>query len=258
MSPLGSDSLATAKHNAELFHTAKRERERAEEAAALRERLVAIVGHDLRNPLSAIGMAAQLLSAHALATADEHLVNQIRRSANRMTRMIGQILDFARIRSGQSFELRLESADLRQVCEAVIDELRLSRPDQEITLSIEGQTDALFDSDRIAQVLSNLISNAIQHGTRGPIGVTVHETEPNAVAIEVHNLGPAIPRAAQQGLFEAFNRGTADGNHRSSIGLGLFIAKEIVRAHGGSIVVRSPDRNGTTFSVVLPRRPAIG
>ena len=237
---------------------AKTERERAEEAAALRERLVAIVGHDLRNPLSAISMAAQLLSSHALATADEHLVNQIRRSANRMTRMIGQILDFARIRSGQSFDLRLESADLRQVCQAVIDELRLSKPDQEITLSIEGQTDALIDSDRIAQVLSNLMSNAIQHGTRGPIGVTVHETEPNVVAIEVHNVGPAIPRSALAGLFEAFNRGTAAGNHRSSIGLGLFIAKEIVRAHGGSIVVRSPDRNGTTFSVVLPRRPAIG
>jgi len=102
-------------------------------------------------------------------------------------------------------------------------------------------------------LLSNLISNAIQHGTRGPIDVTVHETGPNAVAIEVHNVGPAIPKAAQPHLFEAFYRETAAGNQRS-IGLGLFIAAEIVRAHGGSITVRSPDRNGTTFSVVLPRR----
>ena len=205
---------STAMHNAELFHTAKRERERAEEAAALRERLVAIVGHDLRNPLSSISMAAQMLSSRALATADEQLVSRIQRSANRMTRMIGQILDFARIRSGQSFELQLESADLRQVCQAVIDELRLSRPDQEIALSIEGRADALFDSDRIAQVLSNLIGNAIQHGTGGPISVTVREATPDAVAIEVHNFGPAIPKAAQAGLFEAFHRETTAGDHR--------------------------------------------
>jgi signal transduction histidine kinase len=202
-------------------------------------------------------MTAQLLSSHALATADELLVHRIQRSADRMTRMIAQILDFARIRSGQSFDLRLESAGLRQVCQAVIDELRLSRPDREITLSIEGQTDALIDSDRIAQVLTNLISNAIQHGRRGPISVTVRETTPDAVTIEVHNVGPAIPAAAQAGIFDAFNRAATTGD-RSSVGLGLFIANQIVRAHGGSIAVRSPDRDGTTFSAVLPRRPAIG
>ena len=189
-----------------------------------------------------------------MAPADEHLVHRIQRSANRMTRMISQILDFARIRSGQSFDLRIESADLRHICQNVIDEFRFSKPGQEITLRIEGQTDVLMDSDRISQLLSNLISNAIQHGTREPIDVSVHETGPNAVAIEVHNVGPAIPKAAQPHLFEAFYRGTAAGNHQSSIGLGLFIANEIVRAHGGSIAVRSPDRNGTTFSVVLPRR----
>jgi signal transduction histidine kinase len=171
-----------------------------------------------------------------------------------MMRMIDQILDFARIRSGQSFDLRLEFADLGQVCQATIDELRLlSRPDQEITLSIEGRADARFDSDRIAQVLSNLIGNAIQYGTSGPISVAVRDATHDALAIEVHNFGPAIPKDVQAGLFEAFRRETSSGNHRSSIGLGLFIANEIVRAHGGSIAVRSPDRNGTTFSVVLPR-----
>ena len=244
---------STAMQNAELFHNAKMERERAEEEAMLRERLVAIVGHDLRNPVSAISMAAFMLSSH-MAPGDEHLVNRIQRSANRMTRMINQILDFARIRSGQSFDLRIEPADLRQVCEAVIDEFRFSSPDQEITLSGEGQTYALVDSDRIAQLLSNLIGNAIQHGTSGSIEVTLRGTEPNVVAIEVHNFGPAIPRVAQLHLFEAFHRGGGNGHHGSSIGLGLFIANEIVRAHGGSIAVRSPDRDGTTLRVVLPRR----
>jgi PAS domain S-box-containing protein len=226
---------------------------RAEEAAMLRERLIAIVGHDLRNPLSSISMAAEMLSSSALATADAQLVERIQRNASRMMRMIGQILDFARIRSGQSFELRLESADLHQVCEVVIDEFRLTSPDRDIVLSIEGRADALFDSDRIAQVLSNLISNAIQHGTHGPISVTVRDALPDAAAVDVHNFGPAIPRATQASLFDAFHRETTAGNHRSSIGLGLFIAKEIVHAHGGSIAIRSPDRNGTTFSVILPR-----
>ena len=249
---------SAAMHNAELFHTAKKERERAEEAATLRERLVAIVGHDLRNPLASISMAARLLSSSALATAEQELVSRIQRSSKRMTRMIGQILDFARIRSGQSFELRLESADLRHVCQSVIDELRLSRPDQKIALSIEGRADALFDSDRIAQVLSNLIGNATQHGTGGPISVTLCDATPDAVAIEVHNFGPAIPKGAQAGIFDAFNREATAGDRGSSVGLGLFIANQIVRAHGGSIAVRSPDRDGTTFSVVLPRTPAIG
>ncbi len=204
---------STAMHNAELFQTAKKERGRAEEAAALRERLVAIVGHDLRNPLASISMAAQMLSARALP-ANQDLVSRIQRSANRMMRMIAQILDFARIRTGQSFELRLESADLRQVCRDVIDELRLGRPEQEITLSIEGAADARIDPDRIAQVLSNLLSNAIQHGTGGPISVTVREATADAVAIDVHNVGPPIPKAAQAGIFEAFRRETTEGNHQ--------------------------------------------
>ena len=83
--------------------------------------------------------------------------------------------------------------------------------------------------------------------------MTVRETTPDGVAIEVHNFGPAIPPAAQAGIFDAFNREATAGD-RSSVGLGLFIANQIVRAHGGSIAVRSPDRHGTTFSVVLPRR----
>ncbi len=169
--------------------------------------------------------------------------------------MISQILDFARIRSGQSFELQFESADLRQFCQSVVDEFGLSRPDKEIVLSIEGRTDVLFDCDRMAQVLVNLIGNAIQHGTGGSISVTVRDATPDAVAIEVHNFGPTIPKDAQAGLFDAFNRGPTARGDGSSVGLGLFIANQIVRAHGGSIAVRSPDRDGTTFSVVLPRRP---
>ena len=246
-----------ALRNAELFESAGVERKRAEEAAALRERLVAIVSHDLRNPLSAITMAAHVLSGGGLSASERRLAARIQSSADRMTRMIDQILDFARIRTGQSFDLHLEAADLQRIAKEVVDELRVSRPDREIALDFRGPLDATCDADRIAQVLSNLIGNAIQYGRGGPISVTLFAATPDAIAIEVHNIGPPIPEAAQAGIFHAFRRETTeDGSASSSIGLGLFIAYEIVRAHGGSIAVRSPDRGGTTFTVVLPRKPA--
>ena len=229
-----------------------------QQAAALRERLVAIVGHDLRDPLSAISMAAQILSHSGLATREGELVNRIQRSASRMTRMITQILDFARIRAGTSFDLKFSPANLHQICASVVDELRLSRPDQHIELNIEGNDNAICDADRIAQVVSNLVSNAIQYGTERPISVTVRDSEPDAVAIAVHNFGPPIPYHAQATIFDAFRQDpTTRDDSSEGIGLGLFIASEIVREHEGSITVRSPDRHGTTFTVVLPRKPGV-
>jgi signal transduction histidine kinase len=170
-----------------------------------------------------------------------------------LMRMLVHILDFARS-AGMSFELKLLPADLHQICNNVVDELRMSRPNQTIELDIEGDGDLVCDADRIARVLSNVIGNAIQHGTKGPISVRVRDTEPNAVAVTVHNFGPPIPDDLQATIFEAFRKGGTTQDDES-IGLGLFIANEIVRAHHGSISVRSPDRDGTTFTVVLPRKP---
>jgi PAS domain S-box-containing protein len=248
-----------AMHHAQLFQAAKADRERAEEAAALRERLVAIVGHDLRNPLSAITVAATILSRAGLATRESGLVNQIQTSANRMSRMITQILDFARIRAGMSFELKFASANLHQLCRAVVEELGMSKPDQRIELNVQGDGEAICDADRLAQVISNLVGNAIQYGTRPPVTVTVRDAEPDGVAIAIHNFGPTIPADAQGSIFAPFRQEStaADERSKDSVGLGLFIASEIVRAHGGSIAVRSPDRDGTTFTVVLPRKPVI-
>jgi len=249
---------SNAMHNAQLFQAAEVERVRAEEAAALRERLVAIVGHDLRNPLSAIIVAAQLLNRSGLAPHEANLVARTQKSADRMMRMIGQVLDFARIRAGQSFELDFEPVDLHQICNTVVSELRMSRPDKQIDLDFEGRADIVCDPDRIAQVLSNLIGNAIQHGTPGPISVSIRDAKTDAVVIAVHNLGPPITEEAQATLFDAFRQEPSKGDGDSrSIGLGLFIANEIVRAHGGKIVVRSPDRGGTTFVVTLPRKPVV-
>jgi PAS domain S-box-containing protein len=247
---------SNAMRNADLFQTARAERTRAEEAAALREQLVAIVGHDLRNPLTSIIMGTQLLGSSALPDAEAKIVDRIESSATRMMRLIGLILDFARIRAGLSFDLQLESADLHSICNAVIDELRLSSREREIVLSVEGDGEVMGDPDRIAQMLSNLIGNAIQHGTRGPVHVTVRDAPPDAVAIAIHSFGPPIPKEAQGRIFDAFRREKRAKGRSTSIGLGLFIANQIALAHGGWIAVQSPDRDGTTFTVTLPRKTA--
>jgi PAS domain S-box-containing protein len=248
---------SSAMHHAHLFQDAQAQRERAEEAAALRERLVAIVGHDLRNPLSAISMASQILGRSGLPAREDRLVTGIQAAANRTIRLIAQVLDFARIRAGMSFTLHFKPANVHRICRTVIDELRLSKPDQEFAVDLRGDGHAVCDSDRIAQVLSNLIGNAIQHGTHGPVSVTVRDEGLDSVAIAVHNLGPPIPERLKTVIFDAFRSEPADsGCGTGSVGLGLFITREIVQAHGGSIAVRSPDRNGTTFTALIPRRPA--
>ena len=148
-----------------------------------------------------------------------------------MTRMIEQILDFARIRAGRSFALELESANVHEICQSVVDELRLSRPDRQIVLDVAGQGDVICDADRIAQVLSNLIGNAIQHEISGPIHVVVRDAPGDAVAIDVHNFGPAISEHAQANIFDAFWRGSTGEEHGASVDC-AFIANEIMHAHG--------------------------
>jgi PAS domain S-box-containing protein len=245
-----------AMHNAQLFQEAKSQSERAEEAAALRERLMAIVGHDLRNPLSAIIIAAQILNQSGLRPREDKLVNGIQASAKRMSRMIAQILDFARIRSGMSFQLKLKPCNVHEICGAVVDEIRLTKPDQPIELDLQQDGHVLCDPDRIGQVLSNMVGNAVQHGTHGPITVSMRGGVSDALTIAVHSLGPPIAERAQADIFDAFHREANGGDGgEGSIGLGLFITSEIVREHGGSIAVKSPDRDGTTFTVLLPRRP---
>jgi len=137
----------------------------------------------------------------------------------------------------------------------VVSELRMSRPDKKIDLNLEGRADIVGDPDRIAQVLSNLVGNAIQHATQDPISVSIRDAGVDVMTITVHNIGPPIPEDAQATIFDAFRRGPyTESGDSQSIGLGLFIVNEIVRAHGGAIAVRSPDRGGTTFAVTLPRR----
>jgi len=247
---------STAIHNAELFHTAKKERERAEEAAALRERLVAVVGHDLRQPLASIEIGLGLLRKR---NKDPELVeglNGLRASTRRMFRMIEQILDFTRSRLGGGLELVFAPMDLREALTSIVDELRAAHPSATIQLQCPELRDA-WDRDRLEQVFSNLIGNALAHGDPGkPVTVTAGP-EAQRVWVDVHNESPPIPQELQSELFHPFRRGGLPGRSPSGLGLGLYISNEVVLRHGGQIEIRSTAGEGTTFRVTLPRH-AVG
>lgn len=231
-------------------------RERLAETLRLNELFVAVLGHDLRTPLSAISLGAGiLLKRSALRPDDARAVARIASSADRIARMIGQVLDLTRSRMGGGIPVCPERLDLHELARKVVDELKLAHPEATFRLQREGDAWGRWDPDRLAQVLSNLGGNAVQHGEEAPVTVTVSGA-PDAVSLSVHNSGPPIPAESVDTLFDAFRGGTRTPAGSSGLGLGLYITREIVRAHGGSILVRSSETLGTTFTVVLPRAAA--
>ena len=224
---------------------------------AFQERFVAVLGHDLRNPLAAIEMGASLVREHIGASGDAAAVratDRIGSSARRMSRMVEQILDLTRSRTGGGFKIEPAPMDLRVMLSAVVDELHAAYPDRAIALhstSIEG----VWDRDRLEQVFSNLIGNAIHHGEAGtPITIEAKRSG-DMIDIDVHNEGPPIPEGQRETLFSAFRRGDRDSRTpmTAGLGLGLYISRELVLAHGGDlVVVRSTRPEGTTFRVSLP------
>lgn len=220
-------------------------------AGELRERLMGIVSHDLRNPLGSILMAATVLVRRRLVTQDGmKLVDRILKNGTRMQRMIEQLLDYVRIEHHGAFALDRQACDLSEIVDSAVEETELAFPSR--TIEVEHRTRSArgsWDADRLFQVIVNLLGNALQHGT-GPVRLTVGSTESTAW-LETHNQGPVIPKAMLAELFEAFRQGGAS-SARGGLGLGLYIANQIVRAHGGTISARSGEE-GTTFRVELPK-----
>jgi PAS domain S-box-containing protein len=216
------------------------------------EMFVGILGHDLRNPLSAITTAASLLGRRADSDKVARPAARILSSAGRMARMIDQLLDFTRIRLGQGLPLSRSENDLAEVCRIATDEL--DGDPRRIELHASGDTVGSWDGDRLMQLVSNLVGNALAHGAQtAPAVVTVDGMRPEEVKLRVENAG-AIPREVLQIIFEPFRSGKDRKEDQSSgLGLGLYISQQIVLAHSGSIEVRSTQEEGTCFTVRLPR-----
>jgi len=218
------------------------------EAMELKERFIGILGHDLRSPLAAISMGAAVLERRGH---DKPIATRIASSAGRMGRMVDQLLDLTRARMGGGIPLSPQRAtNLRELLSSVVDELRVAHPEACIDLRTGDPVSGFWDPDRMAQVISNLVGNALEHGGGAPIEVRLARARDEAL-LTVHNLGPAIPVELLPHIFDPFRRGPQNG-HPRGLGLGLFITAEIVRAHGGTITVRSNDADGTTFTVELP------
>jgi PAS domain S-box-containing protein len=217
-----------------------------------RERFIAILGHDLRTPLAAIVTGFELLERAELKGSFGRAVERIGRSATRMEAMIEDVLDFARGRFGSGIPIRREPCHLGRITTDQVEEMRSAFPDRDIRLEVTGDLDGDLDASRIEQLLSNLVGNAIHHGA-DPITVSARD-DGDDLLLSVHNGGAPIPAALQARLFEPFLEGTP--GTAGGLGLGLYIASEIVRAHGGSIAVSSAEGQGTRFDIRLPRHRA--
>jgi sigma-B regulation protein RsbU (phosphoserine phosphatase) len=230
--------------------------EAAEDRALFAEQLIGIVSHDLRTPLQAIRLGTQLLARTALDEAQLKTVANVLRSSRRAQRLVADLLDFTVARVGRGISVAPQPIDLQHVVADSVDELRAAYPQQPFALRHHGGTAATADASRIAQLIGNLVANAATYGAPGrPITITSHGSDAGGLAIQVHNEGPPIDAALLPRLFEPMVRGDTQAADRS-VGLGLFIVREIARAHGGSVSVASAEETGTTFTFQAPAAKA--
>ncbi len=217
--------------------------------AELRERFVAILSHDLRTPLQTIGLGAQSLERDDLDARTKRTLARIADSSARMNRLIEEMLDFTRLRRG-GMPIHPVPGELAGIVQTALGEIATANPSRHVHVHVEGDTAGTWDADRITQILTNLVGNAIQHGAvDAPVHITV-TGHPCAVTLAVHNAGAPIPADVMAYIFEPFRRAS---KRVIGLGLGLYIVREIARAHGGDVTVTSNDDDGTTFLVTFPR-----
>jgi signal transduction histidine kinase len=229
------------------------------EVATSRDMFLAVLGHDLRGPLSGIDMSAMLLAKPGLSdVARQQAAARIKRASRGMSRLITDLLEYTRTRLGAGIPVDRSDCDLGPVCEAALEDIRAGNPQQQFVQRMSGDLNLQADAARMQQVLSNLLSNAVQHGSRqSPVTLTA-EGEADAIVLKVGNAGDPIPPDALQAIFEPLIQApnaSSDMHERSktSLGLGLFIVREIVLSHAGSIAVESSMDAGTVFTIRLPR-----
>ncbi|HEX8883478.1 MAG TPA: hybrid sensor histidine kinase/response regulator [Noviherbaspirillum sp.] len=222
------------------------------EALRVNEMFTAVLGHDLRNPLAAVLNGAELLLLMSGEKKVNAVATRIRSSAQRMEKMVSQLLDVARIRSG-GMTLELAPGNVEQVCRRIADELRQAGHTNPVVIDCVGSADGVFDPHRIGQVLSNLLANALAHGeAEAPVSVDIDGSEPDWLRLRIHNRG-AMPETMLAQAFMPFRPGR-EGRSQPGLGLGLYIVKYFIDAHQGSITLSSSEAEGTTFDIRLPRR----
>jgi signal transduction histidine kinase len=223
-----------------------------------RNMFLAILGHDLRNPLGTLVMGSSfIMQAIDLAPKYVLLATRMFNSATRMGKLVNDLVDFTRTHLGPGIPISPRQENLTMVCEQAVNELRTFHPDRMIELSAPASLSAFIDGGRFVQVLSNLIGNALQYGSKtSPVTVDVASADDD-ISIAIHNCGPAIPPDKVACIFDPLVRLSriehAPPGESTNMGIGLFIAREIVHAHSGRIHVRS-NGDGTTFTVTIPKR----
>lgn len=246
---VGAVSICTEITERTLAEQALRER------ADFEEKLIGIVGHDLRQPLQTIAMAAGLLLRRP--GLDERALWGVQRmtaAAARMQRMLRDILDFTRARLGGGIPIERAPGDVAQLAREAAEEVQLVHAGRHVAVAIEGSGEGRWDADRLRQVLDNLLTNALAYSPAGtPVRLEVDGRTPDAVHVRVHNAGAPIPAELLPVLFQPLTRGAGTGGAERSVGLGLFIVRHLVEAHGGRVEVASSEAEGTTFSMRLPR-----
>jgi phosphoserine phosphatase RsbU/P len=231
----------------------QQEREHLLENLNLNERFCSVLAHDLRTPLAAILMNAQLLSRRGRDSASVSVADRIAASAERMTRMIAQLLDVSRARSLAGIPIERRPIDLAHVCREGVAEILSAHPDRKVEFEALGDCTGEWDPDRLAQVLSNLLANAVHHSEPGSrVTVRLDGTGEDVVELRATNQA-AIPAHLLPVLFEPFEHFTRAQQGQRGLGLGLYIAREIARGHGGRIDVHTQGGETTTFIVTLPR-----
>jgi len=219
-----------------------------------RNLLLGMLGHDLRSPLQSIQMTAHYLAALNAGDKVSEAATRLINSGARMKALLDDLLDFNRTKLGLGVNIARAPVDIRSLFADQAEELRGAHPDHPLALEVRGDCKGMWDGHRLEQLLANLVTNAMKYGTpRAPVRVLVTGEESD-VRLEVINIGPAIDPAILGQIFEPLTRGDQRASADGSLGLGLYIAREIVKAHGGEITARS-DGSETAFTARLPRFP---